>query len=120
MYSSFENYHNQLFMNIQQPTYPCEQTNYINIYKQQFSLFLIRMPNHHCFKLYQCVSCKHFFVSKNGASQHYCGIQNILPNITISNQQDSHNSALFLLLRFIATCNISPTMRSSCFEFGNR
>ena len=70
--------------------------------------FVIILPGSvHKSKLFQCLHCKRFFISKNGASYHCCNINNINHSIITPGHPDSHAFALQHLLRFLAVNNIS-------------
>ena len=88
----------------------CNQT-YKDFYfhgNHAFFVFGIQYPGSvHWSKLYKCVSCGEYFVSKSGADLHMCPIIVFRFHPEIPGYCESHTFALLHLLRFIAVYNIS-------------
>lgn len=73
-----------------------------------FFVFAIQYPGSvHWSKLYQCMSCGEYFVSKSCADLHICPIPCILLHPDVPGRYEAHAFALQHLLRFIAIYNIS-------------
>lgn len=77
---------------------------YDNGKKKFFEFDLKLLGSRHNSKLFQCLSCKHFFVSKNGAQKHNCDIEYIDNQITTDEKE---KFAMRHLLRHVAINNIA-------------
>ena len=81
--------------------------------EQRFIEFDLKLPGfRHNSKLFQCLSCKNYFVSKNGAQKHNCHIQNLNDQLTTDEKE---RFAMRHLLRHIAINNI-PFHTVHCTE----
>lgn len=103
----FDTYFQPMRQYMPTPYYDEIETQIYDNGHRQFFLFKQKLTgSSHYSKLYQCLYCKKYFISKTGASQHICNRHAICSRAYQPGNKDSHKFIIHHLLRFIAVHNI--------------